>query len=139
VEATREPAARSDGPAAQPPSINGLAADHRAAFGARAHLVELEARRAALSAAWMLGFAVAAALLGVTAWLLLVGGLMTAAIRLGAPWWIVTLVALVLHSGAAWLLVARIRGLVNNVTFAATRRTLSSRRPTGAAHGGVAG
>ena len=86
----------------------------------------------------MLGFAVAAALLGVTAWLLLIGGLMTAAIRLGVPWWIVTLVALVLHAGAAWLLVARIRTLVGNLTFSATRRTLSSRRPSGAEHGGVA-
>jgi hypothetical protein len=138
VEATRERAAGPEGPAAQPPSFRGLAEDLGNAFSARAHLVELEAKQAAWSAAYMLGFAVAAALLGVTAWLLLIGGLMTAAIRLGAPWWIVTLVALALHAGAAWLLVARIRTLVGNLTFAATRRTLSSRRPPGAEHGGLA-
>ncbi len=138
MEETRDPAAGPDGPAAQRPSFRGLAEDIGAAFSARAHLVELEAKQAAWSAAYMLGFAVAAPLLGVTAWLILIAGLMTTAIRLGAPWWIVTLVALVLHAGAAWLLVARIRSLVGNLTFAATRRTLSSRRPPGAEHGGVA-
>ena len=138
MDATREPAAGPDGPAADPPSVRGLADDLGAAFSARALLVELEAKQAAWSAAYMLGFAVAAALLGVTAWLLLIGGVMTAAIRLGVPWWIVTLVALALHAGAAWLLVARIRTLVGNLSFAATRRTLSSRRPPGAEHGGLA-
>lgn len=138
MEATSQSATGPEGPAAQPPSFRSLAEDLGAAFSARAHLVELEAKQAAWSAAYMLGFAVAAALLGVTAWLILVAGLMTAAIRLGVPWWIVTLVALALHAGAAWLLVARIRNLVGNLTFAATRRTLSSRRPPGADHGGLA-
>ena len=137
MEAIREPAA-AERPAPQRPSLRGLADDIGAAFSARAHLVELEAKQAAWSAAYMLGFAVAAALLGVTAWLLLIGGLMTAAIRLGVPWWVATLVALVLHAGAAWMLVARIRTLVDNLTFAATRRTLASRRPPGAEHGGIA-
>ncbi|MGZ8273697.1 MAG: phage holin family protein [Burkholderiaceae bacterium] len=138
MEATRDPAAAAEGPAAQRPSFRGLADDIGAAFTARAHLVELEAKQAAWSAAYMLGFAVAAALLAVTAWLLLIGGIMTAAIRLGVPWWVATLVALVLHAGAAWLLVTRIRTLVGNLTFAATRRTLASRRPPGAEHGGIA-
>jgi uncharacterized membrane protein YqjE len=138
VEATRDPAAGPEGPAAQRPSFRGLAEDIGAAFSARAHLVELEAKQAAWSAAYMLGFAVAAALLGVTGCLILIAALMTAAIRLGVPWWIVTLVALVLHAGAAWILVARIRALVGNLTFAATRRTLSSRRPPGAEDGRVA-
>jgi len=137
VEATRETAAGPGGPAATRPSLLGLAEDFGAAFSARALLVELEAKQAAWSAAYMLGFAVAAALLGVTAWLILIGGLMTAAIRLGVPWWIVTLVALIVHAGATWLLVARIRNLVGNLTFAATRRSLSSRRPPGAEHGGI--
>ena len=138
MDSIREPAASAEGPAAPRPSLRGLADDIGAAFSARAHLVELEAKQAAWSAAYMLGFAVAAALLGVTAWLLLIGGLMTAAIRLGVPWWVATLVALALHAGAAWLLVSRIRNLVGNVTFAATRRTLASRRQPGAEHGGIA-
>ena len=138
MEATRESAAGPGGPAAQRPSLRGLAEDIGTAFSARAYLVELEAKQAAWSAAHMLGFAVAAALLGVTAWLILIAGLTTAAIRLGVPWWIAALVALVLHAGAAWLLVARIRDLVGNLTFSATRRSLSSRRPRGGQHGGVA-
>ena len=138
MEATRESAAGPGAPAAQRPSLRGLAEDIGTAFSARAYLVELEAKQAAWSAAHMLGFAVAAALLGVTAWLILIAGLTTAAIRLGVPWWIAALVALVLHAGAAWLLVARIRDLVGNLTFSATRRSLSSRRPPGAQHGGVA-
>ena len=137
-ETRRDPAAGPEGPAAQRPSFRGLAEDIGAAFNARAHLVELEAKQAAWSAAYMLAFAVAAALLGVTAWLILIAALMTTAIRLGVPWWLVTVVALALHAGATWLLVARIRTLVGNLTFAATRRTLSSRRPPGAEHGGVA-
>jgi hypothetical protein len=120
------------------PSFRGLAEDIGFAFSARAHLVELEAKQAAWSAAYMLGFAVAAALLGVTAWLILIGGLMTLFIRLGVPWWLTVLVAIALHGGATLLLLARIRALVDNLTFAATRRTLSSRRPPGAEHGGVA-
>lgn len=124
-------------PAGTRPSFRGLAGEMRAAFGARAHLFELEARRAAWSAAYMIGFAVAAALLGVAAWLILVGGLMTFAIRLGVPWWLTVVVAIALQAGAAWLLVARLRGLVDNLTFAATRRTLARRQP-GAGHGGIA-
>jgi hypothetical protein len=138
VEASRDPAAGAAAPAAPRPSIRGLAEDVGAAFSLRALLFELEAKQAAWSAAYMLGFAVAAALLGVTAWLILIGGLMTFAIRAGVPWWLTVLVAIALHGGGAWLLVTRIRGLVQNMTFAATRRTLSSRRPPGEEHGGVA-
>jgi hypothetical protein len=140
VEALRDPAAAAgEVPAARRPTLRALADDLGAAFSARAHLVELEAKQAAWTAAYMVGCAVAAALLGVTAWLILIGGLMTAAIRLGVPWWLATLVAIALHAGAAWLLLARIRGMVDNLTFAATRRTLSSRRPPpGAEHGGLA-
>ena len=139
MEETRDTAAgATEAPAAPRPSFRALAEDLGAAFSARAYLVELEAKQAAWSAAYMVGFAVAAALLGVTAWLTLIGGLMTLAIRLGVPWWLTVLVAIALHGGAAWLLLARIRGMVDNLTFAATRRTLSSRRPPGAEHGGLA-
>lgn len=130
-------AGATSAPAAHRPSFKGLANEFSAAFSARAHLLELEAKQAAWSAAYIIGFAVAAALLAVTAWLILVGGLMTLAIRLGVPWWLAVLVAIGLHGGAAWLLLARVRDLVGNLTFAATRRTLS-RQPAGSEHGGVA-
>ena len=47
------------------------------------NLFELEAKRAAWSAAYMLAFAVAAALLGVTAWLILIGALIVGAVAAG--------------------------------------------------------
>jgi uncharacterized membrane protein YqjE len=138
VDNAQERIAGAGQPAAEPrPSFRGLADDVRAAFAARAHLLELEARQAAWSAAYMIGFAVAAALLGVMAYLILVAGLMTFAIRVGVPWWVAVLVAIVLHGGGAWLLLARIRGMVDKLTFSATRRTLARRSP-GAEHGGLA-
>jgi hypothetical protein len=124
-------------PAGQRPSFRALGSELAAAFGARAQLLELEAKQAAWSAAYMLGFAVAAALLGVTAWLILVGGLMALAVQLGVPWWLAVVAAIALQAGAAWLLVTRLRGLAGNLTFAATRRSMSH-RSTETQHGGVA-
>ena len=137
METAHEAPAGPSSSAGERPSFRALGTELAAAFGARAHLLELEAKQAAWSAAYMIGFAVAAALLGVTAWLILVGGLMTLAVRLGLPWWLAVLLAIVLQAGAAWLLVTRLRGLAANLTFAATRRTLSH-RSTETQHGGVA-
>jgi uncharacterized membrane protein YqjE len=138
VDDAQESIAGAGQPAAESrPSFRGLADEVRAAFAARAHLLELEAKQAAWSAAYMIGFAVAAALLGVLAYLILVAGLMTFAIRVGVPWWLAVLVAIALHGGGAWLLLSRIRGMVDKLTFSATRRTLA-RRPPGAEHGGLA-
>lgn len=132
------PQARPDDDPAGRPTLAGLIDQLRAALGARVHLFELEAKRAAFSAAYMLVFAVAAALLGVTAWLLLIGGLIGLAISLGVPWWLATLVAIIAHGVAAWVLVQRIRTMVDNLTFAATRRTFT-RQPEGSADGRDAG
>lgn len=136
------PAARDSGPAATDstafngapaprsaaaprPTFSQLIDDIRAAFGARFYLLELEAKRAAWSAAYMLAFAVGAALLGVTAWLILIGALIFGAVAAGVPWVLAVIVAVALHAGAAFLLVRRITSMVNNLSFAATRRTLS--------------
>ena len=113
------------GATASRPTISQLIDDIRAAFGARFYLLELEARRAAWSAATMLAFAVGAALLGVTAWLILIGALIFGAVAAGAPWVLVVIIAIALHAGAAFLLVRGITSMVNNLSFAATRRTLS--------------
>ena len=113
------------GAAAPRPTVSQLLDDIRAAFGARVYLLELEARRAAWSAATMLAFAVGAALLGVTAWLVLIGALIYGAVAAGVPWVLAVVVALALHAGAAFLLVRGITSMVNNLSFAATRRTLS--------------
>ena len=111
--------------AAPRPTVSQLIDDIRAAFSARFHLLELEARRAAWSAAYMLAFAVAAALLSVTAWLILIGSLIFGAVVAGVPWVLAVIVAIALHAGAAFLLARGITSMVDNLSFAATRRTLS--------------
>ncbi len=113
-------------PAGSRPGIASLIDEVRAALSARFYLFELEAKRAAWSAAYMLAFAVAAALLGVTAWLILIGGLIVGAVAAGVPWWLAVVVAIVLHAVAVFLLVRSIRSMVENLTFAATRRALSN-------------
>ena len=107
------------------PSIAQFVSEIRAAFNARFYLFELEAKRAVWSAAYMLAFAVGAALLGVTAWLILIGALIYGAVTAGVPWLIAAIVAIALHAVAVFLLVRAIRAMVDNLTFAATRRTLS--------------
>ena len=95
-----------------------------AAFSARFYLFELEAKRAAWSAAYMLAFATAAALLGVTGWLILIGALIYGAVAAGVPWIVAAIVAIALHAVGAFMLIRAIRSMVDNLTFAATRRTL---------------
>ena len=73
----------------------------------------------------MLAFGVGAALLGVTAWLILIAGLVYGAVVAGVPWLVAGLVAIALHAVAVFLLVRAIRAMVENLTFAVTRRTLS--------------
>jgi hypothetical protein len=138
--ARSRPASSSNGPSPGPsaggterplgspparPSISQFVSEIRAAFNARFYLFELEAKRAVWSAAYMLAFAVGAALLGVTAWLILIGALIYGAVTAGVPWLIAAIVAIALHAVAVFLLVRAIRAMVDNLTFAATRRTLS--------------
>lgn len=117
--------ARASGVPPPRPSVAQFVREIRAAFGARFHLFELEAKRAAWSAAYMLAFGVGAALLGVTAWLILIAGLVYGAVVAGVPWAVAGIVAIALHAVAVFLLVRAIRAMVENLTFAATRRTLS--------------
>lgn len=108
------------------PSLSKFIEEIKAAFNARFYLFELEAKRAAWSAAYMLAFAVAAALLGVTAWLILVGALIVGAVSAGIPAVVAVLTAIALHAVAIFFLVRGIRSMVENLTFAATRRTLTN-------------
>ncbi|MGH6611355.1 MAG: phage holin family protein [Burkholderiaceae bacterium] len=113
-------------PSAAKPSIAQFIEEIKAAFNARFYLFELEAKRAAWSAAYMLAFAVGAALLGVTAWLILIGALIVGAVAVGVPAWVAVVVAIALHAVGVFLLIRGIRSLVENLTFSATRRTLSN-------------
>jgi hypothetical protein len=130
------PNATARPPASRParPSISQFVSEIRAAFNARFYLFELEAKRAVWSAAYMLAFAVGAALLGVTAWLILIGALIYGAVAAGVPWLIAAIVAIALHAVVVFLLVRAIRAMVDNLTFAATRRTLSKEDSVEAQH-----
>ena len=108
------------------PSIAKVIEQVLAAFSARFHLFELEAKRAAWAAAYMMAFAVGAALLGVTAWLILIGALIVGVVAAGVPWVVAVVVAIALHAVGVFLLVRGIRSMVENLTFSATRRTLSN-------------
>ena len=68
----------------------------------------------------------AAALLGVTAWLILIGALIDGAVAAGVHWVLAVAVAIALHAVAVFFLLRAIRGMVENLTFAGTRRTLES-------------
>jgi hypothetical protein len=129
---------RSHGTTQPRPSIAQVIEEVRGAFAARFHLFELEAQRAAWAAAYMMAFAVGAALLGVTAWLILVGALIVGAVTAGVPWVAAVIVAIALHAVGVFFLVRGIRSMVENLTFAATRRTLSNENATKAQHGGSA-
>ncbi len=123
------------GPPPVRPSISQFISELRAAFSARFYLFELEAKRAAASAAYMLAFATGAALLGVTAWLILIGALIYGAVSAGVPWVIAAIIAIALHAVGAFMLVRALRSMVENLTFAATRRTLSKADSAGAPDG----
>ena len=96
------------------------------AAGARMRLFEAELRRAAWTAAYMGAMAVAAALLAVTAWLVLAAALVYAAVSAGAPWWIGAVVVIAAHVIGAVLLLRRVNASVDGLTFAASRRALAS-------------
>lgn len=83
----------------------------------------------------MMAFAMGAALLGVTAWLILIGALIVGAVAAGVPWVLTVIVAIALHAVAVFLLIRGIRSMVENLTFAATRRTLSHPDHSKAQHG----
>jgi len=112
------------GQAPSRPTISQIIDEVRAALAARLQLVELEAKRAALSAATMLAYAVGAALLAVTAWLILIGALIVGAASLGLPWPWAVAIAIALHAVAVFVLARAIRARVADLTFAATRRAL---------------
>jgi uncharacterized membrane protein YqjE len=120
-----------DVPPQQPASVLGVAQqlldDLRGALQARAHLFALEAQRAGMALVLMALFGVVAALLLVTAWFCLWALVIAVAVALGAPLWVVLLVALVLSLGAAWLLVTMVRAEARHLLFPASVRQLGRR------------
>ena len=97
-------------------------------------LVALEGRQAGLSLAWMLGFALAAAVLAVTGWLALLAGVVLTLVQNDiVGWgWALSIAALLSFAGAGglvYLVIRRSRYLL----FTATRRQLGRIRGEGEA------
>lgn len=115
------------------PGLSALAARvarHARALAADyALLAVLDARRAAISLAWLLSAGLAVAVLGVTAWLALVTGGIVWLLGSGASWPAALGAAALLNILAAILLGLWMREFFEELPFAATLRQLKGDPP----------
>lgn len=91
----------------------------------RVELLSLDLQRAGLALGQIVGLIVVLAVLGVTAWLLIWGGVLMALILAGLPRWGALLVAIAINALGLWWAVARIRSLVPRLLLASFRRHLA--------------
>lgn len=96
----------------------------------RVELLSLELQRAGQVLAQIVALIVAAAILAVTAWLALWGGVMLALIGAGLHWAAASLIVLVINLCACGWAVARIRALAPLLQLPATRRHLTLSQPS---------
>jgi len=96
----------------------------------RIELLSLELQRAGQVLAQIVALIVAAAILAVTAWLALWGGVMVALIGAGLHWAAASSIVLVINLGACWWAVARVRTLAPRLHLPATRRHLTLSQPS---------
>jgi hypothetical protein len=118
---------RPEAPAASEGLLDALQAIWRDLPGLvsdRVDLLSLELLRAGRSLAQIVALIVAAAILGVTAWLVLWVGVAGALVALGLHWAWALLLVLAVNALAAWAAVARVRRLLPNLRLPATRRHL---------------
>jgi hypothetical protein len=90
----------------------------------RVELLSLELHRAGLALAQIAALVVAAAILGVTAWLVLWGMVVALLVMAGLHWLAALGLALLANLLAAWWAVARVRKLLPALKLPATRRHL---------------
>ena len=90
----------------------------------------LDARRAALRLAWLLGSVLVAAVLIVTAWLALVTAGIVLALGQGASWPLALGVAAALNQAGAGALAWWMRNLASEMPFNALVRSLRGEAPT---------
>jgi len=92
----------------------------------RVELLSLEMQRAGRALAQIVALLVAAAILGVAAWIAAWGGIALALIEgAGLHWGWALAVVLLCNAAAAWIAVARARQLFPRLTLPATRRHLT--------------
>ena len=93
-------------------------------------LAVLDARRAALRLAWLLGTVLIAAVLVVTAWLALVAGGIVLLLGQGTPWPLALAVAAAINIVGAAALAWWMRNLVSEMPFNALVRSLRGEAPS---------
>lgn len=105
--------------------LRTLLADLPGLVSDRVHLLALELRRAGRALGMMVALGLAAAVLGVTAWLALWVGLVAAAIHFGMPWGWAWVLVLALNLGAAFLAIKRALALAGYLKLPATMRRMT--------------
>jgi len=103
--------------------VKALASDY-------ALLAVLDARRAALRLAWLLGTVLVAAVLAVSAWLALVAGGIVLLLGQGASWPLALCLAAGLNLVGAGALAWWMRNLVSEMPFTALVRSLRGEAPS---------
>jgi uncharacterized membrane protein YqjE len=111
-------------------SLQGLVHELPGLISDRVELLSLELQRAGQVLAQIVALIVVAAILAVTAWLALWGGVMLALIGAGLHWAAASLLVLIINLGACWWAVARVRALAPLLQLPATRRHLTLSQPS---------
>lgn len=111
-------------------SLQGLLQELPGLISDRVELLSLELQRAKQVLAQIVALIVGAAILAVTAWFALWGGVMVALINEGVHWAAASMIVLVINLGACWWAVARVRALAPLLRLPATRRHLTLSQPT---------
>jgi hypothetical protein len=109
-------------------------AESRALVADYAHLAVLDARRATLNLAWLLGTVLVVAVLVATAWMGLLAALIVWATSAGVSWAVSIAMTAVVNIGAAVALAGWGRHLVAELPFTALLRQLRGEPPPGEPH-----
>jgi len=132
MESVRAGASRR--PAGLGELLTHLLGEARALVVDYAHLAVLDARRATLNLAWLLGTVLVVAVLVATAWMGLLAALIVWATSAGISWAIAISVAALVNIGAAAGLAWWGRHLVAELPFTALLRQLRGEAPPGEPH-----
>ncbi|MBK1616519.1 hypothetical protein CKO44_24050 [Rubrivivax gelatinosus] len=129
-------------------TLQSVLAELPGLIGDRVELFALELQRAGRALAQIVALIVAAAVLGVTAWLALWAGITLALLEAGLHWAPALLLVLAANLAAALLALARVRSLLPQLALPGTRRHLvpgaartpapPPAQPTGEAQGAAA-
>lgn len=134
--AANDPVASAGDASLPPPSgfreaLNDLFEDARGAISERVKLVSLELRLATMTLMQVVVLAVIVAVLAVTAWLMIVGGVVAGFVSLGLHWGIALVLAIAINLGVAFALVKMMIKLVERVSLPKSLRRFNNRPEPG--------